>query len=553
MPEQEKKTYIASDGKLYIQKTLPVYLSLSTKPDDKANSVLLKSESSSKYTNPMYFDAEGINTIRSPWEVDQKTKELVYPKQDIVFEVYADSKPPVSSINFGNNKFLRRNGRLYFSGKVEVTLTANDQLSGVEKIMYSLDSSDYKEYTSSLNLDDEKEYVLKYYAYDHVGNVEALKRIVLVVDRSGPKTSINIKGDQSENVLSGNSVISLSADDASSGVESLKLKFDDGNEQNYIGAINTSSISQGEHKLAYWSVDNVENTEQQHEFIFYVDKTPPTILQEIIGKSYMINGREFSSGQSQLKLTTLDNKAGVKEVYYSINNSGYKKYEKPVLLSAVGGNLEIKAYAVDKVNNKSQMIENTQASSIPYIDLSGPTLNFSLQGPSFIADDTIYINDKSRIVLKAVDNEAGLNNIQYKIDGRETQIYNAPFSIAEEGIHVVEYTGTDNVENTSTSSIRLMVDNSGPVIYPRFSTLPKKVLHDQEKTSIIYPGYVGLFIAATDFVSGYEKMTYAINGSKEKPFNGYINGFAKNNEVIIKAYDKLGNESSAKLEFSIKN
>ncbi len=436
---------------------------------------------------------------------------------------------------------------------MEITLTAIDQLSGVEKIMYSLDSSDYKEYSSAIILDAEKEYVLKFYSYDHVGNVEPLKRIVIVIDRTSPKTTMNIKGDQSDNVLSGKTIISLSADDASSGVASLKIKLDEGNEQDYKGAINTASILQGEHKLAYWFVDNVENTEPQHEFVFYVDKTPPTILQEIIGKTYMINGKEFSSGQSQLKLTTLDNKAGVKEVYYSINNSEYKKYEKPVMLSAVSGNLEIKAYAVDKVNNKSQITENTEASSIPYIDLTGPTLSYNLQGASFITEDTIYINNKSKIVLKAVDNEAGLNNIQFKIDGKETQVYNAPFSIAEEGMHVVEYTGSDNVDNTSTSSIHLMVDNSGPVIYPRFSTLPKKILQDQGKPSIIYPGYVGLFIAATDIESGYEKMTYSINGSKEKQFFGFINGFAKNNEVIIKAYDKLGNESSAKLDFSIKN
>jgi hypothetical protein len=364
---------------------------------------------------------------------------------------------------------------------------------------------------------------------------------------------MNIKGDQSENILSGNSLISLNADDVSSGVASLKIKLDEGSEQNYNGAINTASIQQGEHKLAYWSVDNVENTEQQHEFVFYIDKTPPTILQEIIGKTYMINGKEFSSGQSQLKLTTLDNKAGVKEVFYSINNSEYKKYEKPVMLSAVSGSLEIKAYAIDKVNNKSQVTENTQASEIPYIDLSGPTLGYSLQGSSFITDDTIYIGSKSKIVLKAIDNEAGLNNIQYKIDGKEAQIYKSPFSISEEGNHVVEYTGTDNVDNTSTSSIHLMVDNSGPVIYPRFSTLPKKVLQDQGKTKTIYPGYVDLFVAATDIESGYEKMTYSINGSKEKQFNGFINGFSKNNEIIINAYDKLGNESSVKLEFSIKN
>jgi hypothetical protein len=48
-------------------------------------------------------------------------------------------------------------------------------------------------------------------------------------------------------------------------------------------------------------------------------------------------------------------------------------------------------------------------------------------------------------------------------------------------------------------------------------------------------------------------MTYSINGSKEKPFTGFLSGFDKTNVVIIKAYDKLGNESKAQIEFGIKN
>jgi hypothetical protein len=67
LPLIEKKKYTSPDGKLYIQKALPIYLMLSTSPDDKAGSIVLKSESTAAYTNPMYFDSEGLNTIRSPW------------------------------------------------------------------------------------------------------------------------------------------------------------------------------------------------------------------------------------------------------------------------------------------------------------------------------------------------------------------------------------------------------------------------------------------------------------------------------------------------------
>ena len=541
------------DGRMYVNKSLPIYLRLSTKPDDKTNSVLLKSESTSQYTNPFYFDTEGYNSIRSPWCVDTNTKEVVIPKRDIAFEVYADSKPPETTIDFGNAKILRQKGKIYISAKTEVKLSAVDQLSGVDKIMYSIDSAEYKEYKEPLILDVEKEYILKYYSYDNVGNMESLKIVNIVIDKSSPRTSMEIKGDIYENILSGRTIIILNTVDSISGIESLKVKLDDGPEGNYSGPIYTAMMPQGEHKLVYWAIDNVKNQEQEHTFNFYVDKTPPTIIQEVVGKSFMLNGKEFSSGRTQLKLTTIDNKAGVKEVYYSINNGEYKKYDTPVTLNSIGGNLSIKSYAIDRVNNRSQATEEEQAVNVPYIDLSGPIMSYALQGPVFKSTDTIYISNKTKIILKGYDTESGMNNIQYKIDGGESKTYSSPFSIEQEGFHNIEYVGTDNVENTTNSSIAFMVDNTGPSIYERFSTLPKGSVSEQGKNIILYPAHVGLFISATDIESGYDRMTYIINGSKEKPFTGFISGFNKINNITIKAYDKLGNESKAQIEFGIKN
>jgi hypothetical protein len=553
VPEYTKKIYVSPEGKVFIQKSLPVYLMLGIRAGDKNNTVQLQSESMAQYTNPMYLDAEGLNTIRHPWAVDTSTKQLVYPKRDIVYEIYADSKSPVTKINYGNSKILNQKGKLFVNGKTEITLTATDQISGVEKIMYSIDSADYQEYTKPIVLENEKEYSLKFFSFDHVGNVEQVQTVIFVIDKSAPKTSMEIKGDYFENNISGNSAIILKCEDISSGIESLIVKLDDLPEQKYPGPIKTSMIKQGEHKLVYYSTDNVENREELHSYDFYVDKTPPTLMQDIIGKSFMLNGREFSSGQSQLKLTALDNKAGVKEIYYSINNGEFKLYENAVVLNSVGGNIKIKSYAVDKVNNRSEMSEESQATSIPYIDLSGPALSYSLQGPAFITTDTLYISNKTRITLKAFDNEAGVNNIRYQIDGKEEQVYSASFQIEKEGIHVIEYTGTDNVENTNSGTLKLMVDNSGPDIYARFSTSPKGSVPLDTKTLTLYPGFVGLFVAATDIDAGYDHMTYSLNGSKDKPFTGFLNSFPKNNQVVVKAYDKLGNESITTIEFAIKN
>lgn len=549
----EKKMYEAPDGTIYVQRNLPIYLRIGTTPDDKANTVQLNSETTTQYVNPMYFDTEGRNTFRSPPAVDKVTKKVVDPKLDIIFEVYADSHPPATTIQYGETKVYKKNGKIHLNGKMEITFSAKDELSGVDKIMYSLDSSEYKEYVNPLKLENEKEYILKYYSFDHVGNVEKLKRVVIVIDRTKPKTSVEIKGDQSDHVLSGRSSIVLNTEPDASGIEKKVIKIDELPERNYYEPISMSLLSEGQHKLIYYSVDNVGNREDPHEYDFYVDKTPPTIIQDIIGKSFMVNGKEYSSGQSMLKITTIDNKAGVKEVYYSINGSKFKVYEKPVLLSSTKGTLIVKIYAIDKVNNRSVINDNSNSTKIPYIDLSGPILNYSFSGPVFIIGDSMFISSKTKIHLNAIDNESGLNNIQFKIDNGSLGTYTDPFSIDKEGLHNIEFIGTDNVDNTSTSSFKVTIDNTGPEIFPRFSTLPNGTLKEKDTTFEVYPPHVVLFVAATDIASGYDHMYYSINGNPDKLFSGFITGFGTKNLIVIKASDKLGNESMTKLEFEIRN
>ena len=115
--KHEKKVYVAPDGRIYINKSLPVYLRIATSPDENSKSYLLKSEVTTKYSNPMYFDVEGYNTFRSPSSVDTVTKQPVYPAQDIIFEVYADSKAPLTNVDFGGTKIFKKdNSQSYRHG-----------------------------------------------------------------------------------------------------------------------------------------------------------------------------------------------------------------------------------------------------------------------------------------------------------------------------------------------------------------------------------------------------------------------------------------------------
>lgn len=548
-----KKIYVSPQGRIFVQKSLPLYLRLATSPDENAPTTLLKSEVTTKYSNPMYLDTEGYNTFRAPSQVDTITKIAKFPVEDIIFEVYADSRAPRTSVKFGNAKTFSKKGKMYIKGNVNLVLHALDEMSGVETTYYSVNGENFKVVSGDISFSEEKEYVIKFYSVDNVGNVEEVKSIILVIDKTSPKTSMLIKGDNYENIFSARTSIGLVSEDLSSGLTRIFYDLDDQGVKPYKSTFRASYLSQGEHKLVYYAEDNSGNLEEQHIFEFYVDKTAPTLVQEVVGKTFFANGKEFSSGRAQLKITTFDNKAGVKEVYYSINNQEYQLYDKPVYLASASGNISIKTYAIDFVNNKVETDDQNSKTSVPFIDLSGPMVKHSFSGPVFVFGDTVFISAKTKIILKANDPDAGMNRIEYQRNGGEALIYSDPFVVTEPGKHNLAVTGYDNVENSSNYNFSFLVDLNGPDIYETFSTVAirKQVFEGEELN--VYPSHLVLFIAGTDVLSGFNHFLYTVNNQPEKAFNGNINGFNKAGKysVKIRAFDKLGNATEKTIQFVI--
>lgn len=551
--KHEKKTFRDSDGKLYINKDLPVYLWLSTDPSGEKHQ--LKSEATEQYTNPMYLDTEGRNTVRSPWCVDQETKKTVIPRQDVLFEVYADSRSPITSFEYNAQGTYVVEGVIYSKPGFQFSLKTNDALSGVDKLYYSINGKAFQEYSSPITFTDEKLYTIKYYAVDKVGNPENIKSKKVEIDKSSPKTSYKVEGDFHNDILSLRSEIKLTANDAASGVSSIHYKIDDQYERNYSSPVKMWGLDEGDHKIAYYAKDNLGNIEKTNTYNFFIDKTPPKILEDIVGNNYVSGGVQYASGRSQLKLTAIDNKAGVKEIKYSINGKAYMVYTKPIYLSDNKGNLSVKTYAVDNVNNKNYKKKMDTKGNVPYIDLTGPDLSHSFIGNKFSTNDTMFINENTKIKLKAYDSEAGANHITYNIDNGNVKAYKEPFQINEEGFHEIEFTGYDNVDNTNTKDFGVFVDNKGPEIFTRFSVLSRKKKKIDNKELDVYPSHVMLFISATDSYVGNEKIYYSINGGQFKKFYRFIEGFSsgKKYTVDIKAYDQLQNKKEDTVQFYIKN
>ncbi len=300
------------------------------------------------------------------------------------------------------------------------------------------------------------------------------------------------------------------------------------------------------------------NKEPEQIFNFYLDKLSPILTSDILGDRYIVNEQVYFSGRTKMKLTAVDNKSGIKEVLYSIDAADFETYEQPFYLPSVPGTHIVRYYAIDNVENNtsssSSKAVNYQLDNYKYhvnkvyVDLVGPTLEFSYIGNNFKARDTMFISSKTKIKIAGTDAESGLQYLSYSLDGvlEETK-YSEPFSIGTEGYHEIEYFGYDNVNNRNIDDFKLVVDNEAPELKYNFSI--KSI--GEEKGINKYPAYVVLYLAATDGKVGTKDIYYSLNGAAELKFSKFIEGFSSKTENLIKVRitDKLNNESSFEIKF----
>ncbi|MFN0049888.1 MAG: OmpL47-type beta-barrel domain-containing protein [Cytophagales bacterium] len=550
----QPKVFVSKSGNVFWNKKLPVYLKLSTSPDDTAKTYWIRSKITPKYADPFYFDSEGPNMMRTKWAVDRKTGKTIEPKIEVEWAIFNDSKSPSTQIKFPGSKSFEKSFKLFFGSNLKIVMSSQDELCGVENIYYSLNGSEYSAYQDTISLTEAGDYAIKYYAADKVGNVEKPKVLNVAIDNESPTTELINIGVWNENVASSNAAIKLKAEDNKAGVRNIIYALDNGREQIYKGVINTNLLDEGTHTFSYFGIDNIGNREEKQDFEFYVDKRAPLITIEAVGDRYKVNGKEFSSGRTKIKLTAIDNKAGVKEIWYSVNASKYKLYDKPFYLDGKGGNRSIKFYAIDNVNNKTLSSDGSgQNFGTPYLDLTGPKLNYSYSGPIYNSRDTLFASPKTKIVLAGTDEESGLQKITYKINGGEEIEYTSPFSIAEGGYYEITQTGYDNVNNSNRKEFSLVVDAAGPAHFPRFSVPPFSQKTDENGTVDIYPVQAELYLAATDDKVGSHKIAYSINGSAEKLYTSPIVGFEKGGaySIDVVAYDWLSNKTKSTIKFEI--
>ncbi|WP_210367205.1 hypothetical protein [Bacillus sp. REN3] len=102
----------------------------------------------------------------------------------------------------------------WYKENVEIVLSTEDNLSGVEKTFYSVNGSEFKEGTSFI-VSEEGTNEVSYYSADAAGNIEALKNIQVKVDKTAPSIQTDIN---EEYELGSEFIVSYTTEDEHSGV-----------------------------------------------------------------------------------------------------------------------------------------------------------------------------------------------------------------------------------------------------------------------------------------------------------------------------------------------
>lgn len=548
--EIEKTSYVDTNNRYFHNLYLPVYLYLSFSADVPPTQISTKDAPNKKNPlAPFYFNKHGKHTIN--YFTNEQDKS-----QTVDFVVYADGYAPKTEIKFDGGVAYANKGKVYYPNNLAVNLFADDEMSGLSETFVSLNYADYTEYNGMMVFEKEGEYMLQYLSTDNVGNVEKSHSKTFAIDATAPNTYHNVVGVAEGNVISAKTKLYLTKEDNSSGVAQTFYQIDKNPWVSYTkGLIPLALLQDGDHVLRYYSIDNVQNKGVVNEYAFYLDKTSPIMAADIIGDKFIVNERVYFSGRTRMKLTAVDNKSGVKEVQYSIDNSKFQKYTDPFYLPSKAGLHDIKYYALDNMANQGvgsdeagvDYEEYKHNSSVVYVDLLGPKLDFAYEGPKFKKGKNIYINKETKIRLIGFDNESGMKKLSYSLnDSKEEYDYSKPFEITTEGRITLNYFGYDNVNNRNIKKANFIVDNDGPQIIYTFSIAPTT-----EGENELYPSYSIIYLAATDDYIGNDYITYSINGGIETPYKGGIKGFEKDKEYIltVKAVDKLGNKSIEEISF----
>jgi hypothetical protein len=439
------------------------------------------------------------------------------PEMQKQYTIYLDNTAPVTDITVGDPKFRTDNFDDWnITSSSQFTLTSTDIGSGVETILYQIDSDTPRIYNGSYFIltGAEGVHTIRYWARDNVFNTESQHEIYVVLDNSPPQTDIffhkpQYRANESADILNitENTPINITSVDGGImpvGIDFIEYMVDDdfnlgnGNVTGWVtvaGLFDLAGLGDGDYVIYYHAVDLLGNIEVIKNITIIVDSTHPESQPDVVGINHTkptVLDTWWVRSSTNITITTVDfgsPAVGLNFTEYRISTDGdvwgnWQNFTGGYTELSFGsdGEYEIEFRGVDYLAN----IEPSQFVTV-IVDDTPPETDISAFGLfQQIGSSNRYEADFNTIfTLGSTDyggwqTPSGVATIWLRLDSNsdaDWTLYTGSFSLNTSGNHTIDYKAIDNLTNEEIYS-RLLIYIEGDISPPKPPVLKLRVDED---------------------------------------------------------------------------
>ncbi len=294
-------------------------------------------------------------------------------------------------------------------------------------------------------------------ATDMAGNASATGSCTVKVDATAPTTTPTGLGtDELSDWSTTDRTVTLAADDgAGSGVASIHYAVDGGVEKTYTGSFLVSGVKQ--HKVTYWSVDNVGNAEPE--------RTGWVNIDSFYAQSRGLAPNQTSGwyrGTANVTITTGGGVGGL-SVCYQLDGGTTQTVAGSTSFQVAGaGHHSVIFWA--QQGAATSIVQTGYVN----IDVVKPVTKLATPAP------TRWVHRDVKLAYLASDDHAGIEATYSSINGAAPVagpelLLPAPLTHLGDGIFKVEYWSVDRAGNAETAtSVTVKIDTVRPAVSARY-------------------------------------------------------------------------------------
>ena len=336
-----------------------------------------------------------------------------------------------------------------------VHLAAADPTSGVASVTYSLDGGQTQT-GATVAVSGDGTHTIVYRAADVAGNVAADKTATVRIDKTAPATSDDAPAGWHNAAVT----VHLTPSDASSGVATTHYRIDNGALQTGTSVLLAAPVNGGDdgtHTIAYYSTDNVGNTETARTATVKIDASAPHTTDNAPAG--------WNKNSVTVTLTPGDgsDSSGVQSTSYKIDGGAQQNGTSVVIPAPANGSDDGTHTITYSSTDAAGNLEATKTATV-HIDTTTPSAADTAPSGWQTSDTAVTLTPSD----PGGGNASGVQTTQYRVDGGSwttgtTVSVPAPADGSDDGTHTVSYKVSDVAGNTSAvQTATVQIDASAP-------------------------------------------------------------------------------------------